>query len=159
MPPRQTAMQVQTTARCFFPGLPTFMLCSQAAPLSLAFCCVAREISDGAFLCLAALRIALQEVDKRGVRIQKLEAEVAWYRTWADTYWQQLQHVSAAAAALNQQHMLALSNQNQQMAALAQYQMHVNAAVQLVKSTGASLPGLQVKLATNGLERGRVYKA
>jgi len=83
-------------------------------------------------------------VDKRGVRIQKLEAEVAWYRTWADTYWQQLQHVSAAAAALNQQHMLALSNQNQQMAALAQYQMHVNAAAQLVKSAGASLPGLQV---------------
>ena len=67
------------------------------------------------------------------------------YKTWADTYWQQLQHLSAAANALNQQHMLALSNQNQQMAALAQYQMHVNAAAQLVKSAGASLPGLQVR--------------
>ena len=66
-------------------------------------------------------------------------------KTWADTYWQQLQHLSAAATALNQQHMLALSNQNQQMAALAQYQMHVNAAAQLVESAGASLPGLQVR--------------
>ena len=116
-------------------------------------------------------------MEKRGARIQKLEAEVVWcghwfyvrlildavacssfqrrrtyrerhvgrYRTWADTYWQQLQHLSAAAAALNQQHMLALSNQNQQMAALAQYQLHVNAAAQLVKSAGGSLPGVQVR--------------
>jgi hypothetical protein len=60
--------------------------------------------------------------------------------------WQQLQHLSAAAAALNQQHMLALSNQNQQMAALAQYQMHVQAAAQLVKSAGATLPGMQARL-------------
>ena len=59
--------------------------------------------------------------------------------------WQQLQHLSAAAAALNQQHMLALSNQNQQMAALAQYQMHVQAAAQLVKPAGATLPGLQAR--------------
>ena len=101
--------------------------------------------SDNASACLAALQTALQEVERRGVRIQKLEAEVVWYRTWADTYWQQLQHMSAAAAAFNQQHMRALSNQNQQMAAFTQYQMHVNAAAQLGKPAGASLPGLQVE--------------
>ena len=143
MPPLQTAMQVQTAPLALLQS----RLCRAAsqAPLSCSFCTVLERSLTLHPCLLAALNTALLEVEKRGTRIHKLEAEVAWYRTWADTYWQQLQHMSAAAAALNQQHMLALSNQNQQMAALAQYQMHVNAAAQLVKSSGAPLPGLQVK--------------
>jgi len=88
----------------------------------------------------AALREALKEVERRDARIQKLEAETMWYRSWADTYWQQLQHMSAAVGALNQQHIFALNNQQQQLAALAQYQMHMQAAAQVAKTAAGTTP-------------------
>lgn len=61
-------------------------------------------------------------------------------RGWSDTYWRQLQHMSAAASALSQHHMASVSNQQQQMAALSQYQLHVQAAVQVGKTASDTLP-------------------
>lgn len=95
-----------------------------------------------------AVREARQEVERRGADIQKLESEVAWYKNWADTYWQQLQHMSAAAAALSQQHVAALNQQQQHIAALAQYHQHVQAAAQVGKAATAAMPAMRTPALT-----------
>jgi len=90
----------------------------------------------------AELEEALQEVARRGARIDALTCEVAWYRHWADSYWQQLQQFSVAAAASSQH------QQQQQLAAIASFQAAAN------QSYAAAAQSFAAAAAASGQEAG-----